>query len=111
MDRRYEFEAASAARKPIVFVFSDGREYTFPGDVSADSWLEFMAKWSDFLEGETLPTRVIEPMYRTVMGDDKFDELRKELSWTEMMQVATTLWKEYTGGEQSDEETESADPS
>ena len=97
MSRRHEFRAASAARKPIVIAFSDGREYEFPGDVEADAWLDFLDTWASMLEGETMPVRVVNPMFRTVIGDERFNELRKELTWTEMRDVATTLWKEYSG--------------
>lgn len=103
MARNHDFRAASAAREVITITIDDDRVYTFPGDVAADSWLSFLDQWASLLEGDSLPIKVIEPMYRTVMGDERFDELRKELSWAEMVFVANTLWTEYIGGRAANE--------
>lgn len=93
--RRFDLRAASEARQPITIAFSDGREYTFPGDVSADAWL---ALWQgDFLTGDNVPMRMVEPMYRLICGEEMFDTLRKELTWSELQETATTLFWAYVG--------------
>ena len=98
--RRYELRAASEARQPIVVAFSDGREYTFPGDVSADAWLTLFE--GEYLTGDVVPMKLVEPMYRLIVGEEQFDALRKELTWSELQQTAWTLFWAYVGGEKKE---------
>ncbi len=103
--RRYEFRAASESREPILCVFSDGREFEFPGDVNADAWLSFFEDYGDQLTGTVIPVHVVAPMYRTVFGDD-YGELRKELQMSELREVAAKLFNIYSGleGREDDDE-------
>lgn len=109
MKRRYEYRAASAARKPVVLVFESTGEVEFPGDIPADSWLALFDSYGEALSGDIIPMRMVEPVYRAVIGD-RFDELRKEVSWREMQWAAQTLFRVYAGLEEVDDEEGDANP-
>ncbi len=107
--RRYEFRAASEARDPILCVFSDGREFEFPGDVNADAWLSFFEDYGDRLTGNVIPVDVVGPMYRCVFGDE-YGELRKQLMMSELREVAAKLFNVYAGLEGKGNDDEDDDP-
>lgn len=94
MARRQEFRSARTVREPLVAVFDDGREIEFPGDLEAGLFLEFVEKHGDHLATDSMPLDVIGPFMRTVLGA-RYEDVKEQLSVSEMNDVAGWLWIEY----------------
>ena len=106
MARKLSYSSTREAREPVIVSFEDGRTFELPGDVEADGFLAFVESYSEFLDGDTMPVSMIKPFFRVVMGEAEFSELRKQLTWREMMTLAKDLWPVYFG---QDEEADEAD--
>lgn len=96
-NRVHKFQAASAAREDIVIEFSDGRIYTFDGDVDTDAFLNFVVEFGEAAGAEEMPVHVLVPMLEMLVGFDRLDEIRAETKLSEIIQIGRTLWLEYMG--------------
>lgn len=101
-----ELKSALDRLEPITVKFSDGREFVFPPDVDAATWLAFNATWGDRFAASEMPPSGIEPFYRMVMGDQLDDLLAMGLAASELRQAAMGLYLHYflLGGEEEGDE-------
>lgn len=96
-DRVHKFAAASSSRKDVVIQFDDGREFTFPGDVDADAFLNFVQEFGEQTAGEEMPAEILLPMLTMLLGADRLKKVRLECTLSEVILIGRTLWLEYMG--------------
>jgi hypothetical protein len=100
MADRTELRATLRTRKPVVFIFDDGREWEFPPDIGADAFLDFIEEHGEELsKSETgnlsLPATVA--FFEAVLGPERFADVRKDVGWQELTHLAWSLYFHYQG--------------
>lgn len=106
-----ELKSALDRLEPVTVRFSDGREFEFPADVDAATWLAFNATWGDQFAAQEMPPSGIKPFYRMVMGDRLDDLLSSGIAASELRQVAMSLYLHYfLLGSEVGEEGDDEDP-
>jgi len=111
MADRTELRAALATRKPVVFRFDDGREWEFPEDIPADSFLTYIEEYGEELsQGGNLSLPATIAFFKAVLGPEQYQEIRKAVSWRELGHMAWTLYFHYQSAARDDIEGDDGDP-
>tara|TARA_Y100000004_G_scaffold2472_2_gene3024 strand:- start:9880 stop:10242 length:363 start_codon:yes stop_codon:yes gene_type:complete len=106
MSKRYkDFDAAKEASNPEPIVVKvNGKEYTFPPFLSASVVLSQMS-WLN-ADGSLSASNLID-WFESIFGGENLEELKEEVSFDQLQEIANFLLAEYgMGGDVVTEDTE-----
>lgn len=87
------------ARDPVTIELDDGTVLTFPGDLNAGRWFDFINDHADALDGlnpSTIPDHLRGEWFRVVMSDDGYEQcVAADVNVLELGTIATRLWTHY----------------
>lgn len=106
MTKRYkDFDAAKEASNPEPIVIKiNGKEYTFPPFLTASVVLSQMS-WLN-ADGSLSASNLID-WFESIFGGENLEELKEEVSFEQLQEIANFLLAEYgMGGDVVTEDTE-----